>query len=1016
MLDGASRVPDLVARSTELGMPALAMTDHGSMFGAIPFYEECLAGGIKPLMGCEVYLAQESRTRRDPVKDKTRYHLVLLAETFEGYRNLLKLVSLGYSEGFYYKPRIDLELLAANSKGLVGLTACLAGPVDQAILAGGKEAGRKALQGLAEALTPGSLYMEMMCHGIDDEKRVAQPKLELAKEFGLPLVVTNDSHYTHAADAKMHSLLLCIQTGKTLDDKNRLEFDGAQFWFKTPDEMLACCGEPTWLRRTMEVAERCNVEIPLGNIQMPRFAVPEGFRDEPEYLRYLCEQMLPSRYDASDPAVRERMEYELDIIIQKNYAGYFLVVYDICRFSRERGILIGFRGSAGGSLVAYILRIHDLDPLKLGLFFERFLNPERDDPPDIDLDLPDDRRQEVIEYVTRRYGEDHVAQVCTFGTLQAKNSVRDAGRALGIPLPDVDRIAKLIREPTIAKSIKATPELQEAQKREPAIEELLSYAQKVEGLVRHASTHAAAVVIGRDPLVEWTPLFRVSDEEGATTQFEMDALKRVGIEKLDLLGLKTLTVLARALEAIERRHGLKMTLQDIPLDDAATYAHLSRGETSAVFQLESSGMRKLVMDLQPVQITDMLPLVALYRPGPIQTGELDRFVRRRQGKEKVTYFHPVMAPILEETFGVMVYQEQIMGIARDMGGFTLGQADILRSAMGKKKRDVMDRMREVFIQGAVDRGHTGEDAAAIFDNMAEFAAYCFNKPHSAMYGIIAYYTAYLKTNYTAEFMSAQLTSFMDSKDRVSQYIEEANRLGVEMRPPDINESDADFAVDSEGHIRFGLAAIKGVGRAAVQGIFEARTEAPFTSLFDLCQRAPSNAVNRAVLEALIRAGAFDRFGTRAAHLAILDIALSLRQQTQKERDSGQESLFGGDDEPGLTLGVPELPDIEELPADELLEKEKELLGFYVSDNPVRKLAGRLEGRVSHSSGKLSRARDGETVTIGGLISGVRPYTTKNGKPMAFVTLQDHEGDITSSSSARSASATASSSGPMPRCS
>ncbi len=529
--------------------------------------------------------------------------------------------------------------------------------------------------------------------------------------------------------------------------------------------------------------------------------------------------------------------------------------------------------------------------------------------------------------------------------------------------------------------------------RDPTIGELLDYARQLEGLVRHASTHAAAVVIGRDPLVEWTPLFRVSEEEGATTQFEMDALKRVGIEKFDLLGLKTLTVLANALQAIERRHGRTLALTEIPQDDAPTYALLSRGETSAVFQLESSGMRKLVMDLQPSRIVDMLPLVALYRPGPIQTGELDRFVRRKQGKEKVAYFHPMMEPILEETFGVMVYQEQIMQIARDMGGFTLGQADILRSAMGKKKRDVMDRMRAVFVQGAVDRGITGEDASAIFDNMAEFAAYCFNKPHSAMYGIIAYYTAYLKTNYTAEFMAAQLTSFMDSKDRVALYIDEARRLGVQMRPPDINESLADFAVDSEGHIRFGLAAIKGVGRAAVQGILEAREGGPFSSLFDLCQRAPATAVNRAVLEALIRAGAFDRFGSRAAHLAILDSALSIRQQTLRERESGQESLFGEDDEESLTLGIPELPDIPELPSDELLEKEKELLGFYVSDNPLSKLAGRLQGRATHSASRLSGVRENEVIVVGGVVAAVRPYKTKNGKDMGFVTLHDHEGEI-----------------------
>jgi len=995
MLDGASRISDLLARCKQFGMPALAQTDHGGMFGAVPFYEACVQAGVKPIIGCELYMATGPRQRRDPQLDKERYHVQLLAEDITGYRNLLKLVTAANLEGFYIKPRIDMELLAHHHQGLIMLTGCLGSPFDQALLRGGEAEGKKVLSGFLDLLGRDQVYVEMMWHGIKEQKEINPIKVRAARDLGLPIVATNDCHYTDPGDARLQDLLICIGTGKTIDEEDRLRFDGEGFWFKSPQEMLQAVGEPEWLARTLEVAERCNVELPLGEVQMPRFGVPEGFAGEPEYLRHLCHELLPSRYDPSDAEVVARMEYELEIIIQKHYAGYFLVVWDICRFSRESGILIGFRGSAGGSLVAYVLGIHDLDPLKMGLFFERFLNPERDDPPDIDLDLPDDRRQDVIDYVARKYGTDHVAQVCTFGTMASRAAVRDAGRALGVPLADVDRVAKLIPgDSPIRQVLESSADLKAECHRDARIAELLEMAPRLEGLVRHASTHAAAVVISNEPLVESTPLFRVSSEEGVTTQYEMDALKRVGVEKFDLLGLKTLTVLANAMKAIARRRGIEMTLRDIPLDDAKTFKMLSQGETNGVFQLESAGMKRLVMDLEPERIDDMIPLVALYRPGPLQTGMTDQFVRRRKGREKVKYVHKALEPVLRETFGVMVYQEQIMQAARDMGGFTLGQADILRSAMGKKKKAIMDVMRPQFVQGAVERGHAEQQAAEIFDQMAQFAGYCFNKPHSAMYGMIAYYTAYLKANYPGEFMAAQLTSYMDNRDRVAQYIDEAGKFGIAVRPPDVNESVADFTVDSEGQIRFGLAAIKGIGRGAVDSILEARSEKPFASIFDFCRRLPGTAVNRAGIEALVRSGAFDRFGSRAAHLAILDTAYAVRQKAERDRAVGQESLFSfGDEEQDNGFSDERLPEIPELDAETLLADEKNLLGFYVTDNPLKKLAGRLRGRVTHTASTLGKSGDRATVTIGGIVGSVRPTKTKKGDRMCFATVHDHEGDI-----------------------
>ncbi len=994
LLDGASRIADLAARAAELNMPALALTDHGYLFGAIEFFDACREHGVKPIIGCEVYVAARTRHDRDPRLDSERYHLTLLAQNEEGYRNLMRLVSRACLEGFYTKPRVDRELLQEYHKGLIAMTACIAGEVAVALLRDDPQRAVRVCGEYREIFGKENFFIELMWHGLEEERRINPQLVEIAGKLDIPIVATNDSHYTYREQARMHDVLLCIQTGKAIEDEDRLSFKTDQFWFKTREEMLAAMdGNEKWLDNTLAVAERCNLELELGGFLMPHFPTPDGKSAE-EYLRELCWQRLPERFPKVTAEIRQRLEYELKLITELGYASYFLMVGDICQYARSREILIGFRGSAGSSLVAYVLGIHDLNPLELNLPFERFLNPERNDPPDADIDVADDRRGEIIEYVTRKYGEDRVAQVVTFGTLQGRAAIRDAGRALNIPLPEVDRIARLVPPMSnVSSAVKVEPRLQEVLEAGGPLAELLRTAQEIEGLARHASTHAAAVVIADRPLTDLTPVFRHQDDEGLTTQYDMDSLKRVGLEKMDILGLKTLTVLSSALRMIERTRGIKLTLRDIPLDDAETFQMLGRGETAAVFQLESAGMRRLVAELQPKSIQDMFPLVALYRPGPIQTGALEDYIAGRQGKRPPVYRHPLLRPILEETFGVMVYQEQIMQIARDLAGFSMGQADILRSAMGKKKLEVMERMREQFIEGAKQRGVDPKVAEEIFDQMAHFASYCFNKPHSAAYGIIAYQTAYLKCHYPAEFICAQLSSFMDNKAKVAVYTEEARRLGVEVKPPDINESEADFTVDSEGNIRFGLAAVKGVGRAVVAAILEARKSGPFRDLWDFCRRIPCSTVTRAATEALIRCGAFDRFGSRAAQLAALDAAYAAGQKADRDRKAGQASLFDDVSAEEATLVAQQLPDVPEWSEEQLLAAEKELLGMYVSDNPLRHLYDELREKVTHTSAELAHVAAGTKVTVGGIISRATPHRSRSGQPMMFLTVQDPDGEV-----------------------
>jgi len=975
-------------------MPAMAVTDHGAMFGAIDFYTECVDAGIQPLIGCEVYMAARRLTDRDPRLDQRRAHLTLIAQNEEGYRNLIRLVTLGWTEGFYYKPRIDMELLAAHHAGLIGLSACIDGEIPRALLEGGYAKGRQAAEKYLRIFGQERFFLEAMAHRLPEEDQVRPMIDQLGRELGVPVVATNDSHYTDRGDAHAHNVLLCVQTGRTVHDEKGFAFGTDEFWFKTREEMSeAFGGREDWLDNTLLVAERCDLTIDTGHVYMPKFpGLPEGVSAE-QRLRELVEEGLPKRYNPVTDAVRERAETELSIIIGKDYADYFLIVSDLTTWAHQRGIPLSFRGSAGASVVGYALGITDLDPLELDLVFERFLNPERDDPPDIDLDMPDDSRAEIIEYAVQRFGADRVAQVVTFGTLQGRAAVRDAGRALAIPLAEVNQIASLIPPmSSIAEGMGAQPTLRELYNSNGTAKQLLDTAQAIEGLTRHASTHAAALVIAYRPLQDVCPLVRHANVDTITTQYSMDALKKIGVEKLDVLGLKTLTVLRNALALIEQTTGKRVTLEDIPPNDPDTFAMLARGETSGVFQMESAGMRKLANDLQPTQAKHLSALVALYRPGPLQTGMVDAYVDASRGRRKVNYLHPLLEPILSVTEGVIVYQEQVMQIARDLGGFTMGQADMLRRAMGKKQVAIMEEMRPLFLAGAAERGVSGGIATQLFDTMAQFAGYCFNRPHSEIYGRLAYQTAYLKYHYPAPFLSAQLSSYMDDKTKVALYVEEANRRGVEVKPPDVNASQADFAPDAEGNIRFGLAAIKGVGRGVVNIILETRADEPFRDIWEFCQRIPSNVVSKSVIETIIRAGGFDSLGSRAAHMAVLDSAFAGGQQADRDRAVGQTSLFGDDAGLEELAQVHQLPDVPEWPREEILAAEKELLGLYVTGNPLREVAHALDGKVTHSLADLAEETQERAVVVGGIVTRTREYITKGGKAMMFATIQDLEGD------------------------
>jgi DNA polymerase-3 subunit alpha len=993
LLDGAARIGDLVRQAKNLGMNALAITDHGVMYGVAEFWKACRDHGLKPIIGCEVYVARRTRHDRVPRIDDDSRHLVLLAKNDAGYKNLVRLVSLGNLEGFYYKPRVDHELLAAHSGGLIAMSACLSGEIPSLILAGDEAGARRLASQYHEMFGPQNFYLELQDHGLAEEARVRAALVRMARDLGLPLVAAGDAHYVQRRDAEAHDVLLCIQTAKTVDDPGRLRFPNDRFYLAPADEMAKTFADvPEALAATAEIAGRCQVTFEFGKVLLPHFALPPG-RDAPTYLRQLCQERLARRYPDPAPAVRERLEYELGVIDRMDFAGYFLIVWDFIEYARSRGIPVGpGRGSVAGSLVAYVLGITDIDPLRYGLLFERFLNPERVTMPDMDIDFCFERRDEVIKYVIEKYGQDCVAQIITFGTMAARAAIRDVGRALSMPFPAVDRIAKMVPLQigvTLERALEMAPDLRRTCQDDPDVRRLMSLAQALEGLPRHASVHAAGVVISQRPLIEHVPLQRSADG-GAITQFTMETLEELGLLKMDFLALRTLTVLHETKKTIEAQEPeTRLDLAAIPLDDAATFDVLARGEALGVFQLESGWVRDILRDLKPARFEDVIAAVALCRPGPKE--HIPEFLKNKAGTPQ--YMHPSLEPILRDTYGIMIYQEQVMQVVSTLAGFSLGQADILRRAMGKKKPELLAGMREEFLRGAAARGVGGAVAAEIFEAINRFAGYGFNKSHAAAYALIAYQTAYLKVHYPQAYMAALLTSVMADSDKVAVYINDCRRLGIRVLLPDINASRHGFTVDGEG-IRFGLAAVKNVGPSAVDSVIAARSERPFASLADLCERVDTRLLNKRALDGLIKAGALDRLGRRARLVAGLDGALESAQAAKAARQEGQLSLF--DAAPGGTADAAwtardELPDAPEFSPNHLLALEKEALGFYISGHPLAEVADALKKAATITVDGLGEACDGSRVTLAGLVTGVKRVLTKAGQSMGFLTLEDLTG-------------------------
>lgn len=996
LLDGAARIKDMIDRAASLGMPALALTDHGTMFGVIDFYRAAREAGIKPILGCEVYLSPRSRFQKEAKRDDSQYHLVLLAENNTGYRNLMHLVSSGYLEGFYYKPRVDRELLKQCSEGLIALSACLAGEIPSLILQGQDEKAHQVAREYREIFGQNNFYLELHDHGLPEQKIVNEKLLEISKAEGIPLVAANDVHYLSRQDAGVHDVLLCIQTGKTVEESERMRFETEEFYFKTAEEMEELfAGYEGALSNSLQIAERCNVEKDFSKRYLPEYHLPGG-KSPDSYLKELCYKGLETRYSEITAEIKERLEYELKVISKMDYSHYFLIVWDLIEYAKKEKVIVGpGRGSAAGSLVAYSLGITNIDPLRYSLLFERFLNPERISMPDIDIDFCDDKRDKVMQYVCDKYGQEKVAQIITFGTMAARAAVRDVGRVLAIPYADVDRIAKLIPvEPkmTIRKALDQSKDLQVLYKEEQ-YRNLLDLSMAVEGMPRHASTHAAGVVIAEEPLINFVPLYKTADSS-VVTQFPMNTLEDLGLLKMDFLGLKTLSIIGEALENIEKRHGENIDIEYISLENDAAYELLSRGETTGIFQLESTGMRSVLRDLMPNKFEDIIAVVALYRPGPME--QIPVFVESKHGKREIKYAHPVLEPILNETYGVIVYQEQIMEIAARMAGFTLGQADLLRRAIGKKKMEILDEQRQLFINGCVENGYSKELAVEIYDLILKFASYGFNKSHAAAYAMIAYQTAYLKANYPVEFMAALMTVYYSNSDKVALYIADCKRMNIELLPPDVNESDTHFTPIGENRIRFGLAAVKNVGLGAIDSITEARKEKPFVSMRDFVSRVDMRSCNRKVMESLVKCGAFDSLGGhRAQYLAIIDDVLAQGQSAQRERENGQISMFSlMKDSIKEEMLEDNLPDLEPFSDKERLSLEKEMLGLYISGHPLGPYRTILENMPNLTPcAQLSSAGDNNHVKVGGIIVAVRSFFTKKNKQMAFVKLEDLTGSV-----------------------
>jgi len=1009
LLDGAARLRNLVRRAKELGQTSIAVTDHGVLAGAIEFYEAAREVGINPIIGCEVYMAARGRLQREGRVDRDPSHLILLARDGQGYQNLMKLVSLAHLEGFYYKPRIDRDLLAEHSQGLIALSGCIGGDVPQLVLSGDLGGARRLAEQYAEIMGPDSYFLEIQDHGMEEEERVREGLLQISRETGIPLVATNDCHYVDRDDAEAHDVLLCIQTGSRVEDEKRMRFAGPHFYVSSGEEMAAkfsYCQEA--VSNSHAIAERCHFEPQLGQHLLPRYDVESG-EDADTQLRGVAERGLRERLGGvAKQAYQERLDYELDVIRQTGFAAYFLIVWDFTRAGREVGVKIGpGRGSAAGSLVSYSLGITSLDPIHYGLTFERFLNPERVSMPDIDIDFDVQGRGRVIEYVTSKYGSDRVAQIVTYGTMAARAAIRDVGRALNVPLPDVDRLAKLVPArpgTTIASALDTSKELRAVYEQEPWAKKLLDTAQRLEGISRNAGTHAGGVVIAPGPLMDYVPLQRATtNRDAVVTQFDMVGVQKIGLLKMDFLGLENLTVLEETLGHIEKLRGSRPDLDAIPLDDAATYELLGRGDTVGVFQLEAEGGRRILIDMQPRSVLDLAAAGALIRPGPTEAGVVDLYIKRRRGEEQITYLLPELRPILEETHGVIVYQDQVMQIASAAAGFSLGEADLLRAAMGKKDKAKMAAQRERFMAGAQSRGVSEQTAKELFEFIDFFAGYGFNKAHSVAYGLISYQTAYCKANYPLEYMTALLNSRAGDFDRIKRVILDARERQIEVLPPDVNRSQPAFSVlveDGEeqaqgGRIIYGLQQIKNVGEGAAQAIVAARAkDGPFRSLVDLCSRVRSRDLNRRVLEALIRSGACDALGDRGWLLAELDQSMKRAEQAARDLESGQIQLF--DLDAGVvdsgTGGLTPPPPVE-LTAEEQRERlqwERELLGMFLSRHPLAQLGPKLKSCTDTSLLDLAQL-DGRVVQVAGSLRECRRVQNRKGETMAFASLEDLTG-------------------------
>jgi DNA polymerase-3 subunit alpha len=986
LLDGACRINDIISTAKEFDMPAVALTDHGVLYGALEFYFAARSQGIKPILGCEMYVAPRGHLDRSA---RDEYHLTVLAADAEGYRNLIKLVSKGFLDGYYYKPRVDLELLAMHHRGLIVLSGCLGGGVQQHLLNGRADDAR-ALATSYRQIFGERFFLELHHHHNVLEDKVRGALLDLSRETGVRAVAANDFHYLRKDDAPAHDVLLCIGTGRMVADTDRMRFDGDDFYFKSAGEMRELFAQtPDACDATLDIARMVEIDLESKSFALPAFPVPADGGDDRQYLRTLCMAGLRERYGDPSPVHLERIEYELGIINRMGYASYFLIVWDFIRYAREQGIPVGpGRGSAAGSLVAYALRIADVDPLRYDLFFERFLNPERISMPDIDTDFCFERRDEVIEYVTKKYGADRVAQIVTFGTMAARAAVRDVGRVMGVPLSDVDRIAKLIPNiPTnpvsIKQAIDTVPELGVIYQTNPQARKLLDTAMRVEGLARHASTHAAGVVIAPGPITDYAPLVKLGTND-VNTQYSMEWVEKVGLLKMDFLGLRNLTVMEAAAREIRRTSDQSFSIDTIPLDDAKTYALLSSGQTTGVFQLESAGMRRYISELKPTRIEDVIAMVALYRPGPMDW--IPDFIAGKHGRRKITYLHPKLLPILEETYGIAVYQESVMRMCRDLAGYTVGQADEMRKVIGKKIKEKIPVERAKFVNGCVANGIEKRLAEQIWQFIEPFAGYGFNKAHSVCYGLLAYRTAWLKANYPLAFMSALLTSMKGNTDKIVEYLAECAALRLKILPPDVNESGTDFTVAGSA-IRFGLCAVKNVGEGAILELIAKRGAGPYTSLADICARVDTRHVNRRVLEALIKAGALDGLpGNRAEKLGGLEAALDYGQQLARDRELGQTSLFGGHG--GESLPPPPLRPASDLSQAARLSYEKEAIGVYISGHPLSDKAAELSRKTTSTIAGLRELAEDDTAVVGGAVSSVRRVMTKAGGQMLIARIED----------------------------